>query len=468
MTLYAVNENIVCMTKWLPELKKENRPKFKLLADAIERDVYSGILKPGEKLPTHRDMADSLKMNVSTVTRGYAEAEKRGLVCGTVGRGTFIAQDAITNTPMVSFEPHAPGMIELGLVNTFYELDPDIQDAMKRLTRRRNLNTFLQYTDPHGLPEHCETGSEWIKFYQMEVDPDEILVCSGAQHGLSCCLSSLFRSGERIATDHLTYPGMKTLAAMLGIKLVPIQMDEQGMIPDVLDTVCRRDNISGLYLMPGVQNPSTACMSIERRQEIARTAAMHGLTIIEDDAYALTVDNILPPVSSFARDRSVHIAGVSKTIAVGLRVAFMSATGEIREKLAHAILNSIWMTPTLNTELICQWIQDGTAEKTMLLKRKAAQLRFESVRDLTSEMIFAGNPNGFFLWTKLPEPWRGFMLETRAREKGLNIFSAEKFAVGDSPVPPMIRLSLSGPKSIEELRHGLEILNEIISEGIKR
>lgn len=64
------------MTKWIPTLEESARPKFKRLADAIERDVYSGKLSPGDKLPTHRDLADDLKMNVSTVTRGYAEAEK--------------------------------------------------------------------------------------------------------------------------------------------------------------------------------------------------------------------------------------------------------------------------------------------------------------------------------------------------------------------------------------------------------
>ncbi|WP_432738736.1 PLP-dependent aminotransferase family protein [Maridesulfovibrio sp. FT414] len=453
------------MTKWIPELKESSRPKFKRLADAIECDVYSGRLKPGEKLPTHRELADDLQMNVSTVTRGYAEAEKRGLVCGTVGRGTFIAPDAVTSSSMFSFEPHVPGMIELGLVNTFYDLDPDMQDAMKRLTRRRNLNAFLRYTDPQGLPEHRETGAEWFRCYNMEVSPDDVLICSGAQHAITCCLSSLFRAGDRIATDALTYPGMKTLASMLGIRLVPVQMDDKGMIPQVLDTVCRREKISGIYLMPEVQNPTTACMDLQRRQQIAETARLHNLTIIEDDAYALTVESSLPPVSSFAPDQSVLIAGVSKIIAVGLRVAFMSARGDMHEKLAHAILNSVWMTPPLNAELICQWIKDGTAEKTMRMKRQAAHERFEAVRDYTDEMELVGNPSGFFLWLKLPDPWRGFMLESRAREAGLNIFAAEKFAVGDRPVPPMIRLSLSGPKDIAELRKGMEILTSIIRNG---
>ncbi|NDV24164.1 PLP-dependent aminotransferase family protein [Desulfovibrio sp. JC022] len=449
------------MTKWIPELEGSARPKFKQLADAIERDVYAGKLCPGDKLPTHRDLADDLKMNVSTVTRGYAEAEKRGFISGTVGRGTFIASDAITSSSMVTFEPHAPGMIELGMVNTFYDLDPDIQDGMKRLTRRRNLNAFLRYTDPQGLPEHREVGAQWAKRYRLDASAGDVLVCSGAQHALTCCLSSLFRAGDRIATDALIYPGMKTLANMLGIRLVPVPMDDQGMIPEQLDRICRREKINGVSLMPGVQNPTSGCMSVERREQIAMICCNHDLTIIEDDAYALTVESDLPPVTSFAPERSVFIAGLSKSIAVGLRVAFMVAQGERFKALAHAILNSVWMTPPLNVELISQWIQDGTADITVKLKRQAARRRFDAVKDLLDGMGLGANPSGFFLWLSLPKPWKGYMVEQRAREAGLNIFGAEKFAVGGGPVPANIRLSLSGPKDIAQLRKGLGILREI-------
>ncbi|CCO23097.1 PLP-dependent aminotransferase family protein [Maridesulfovibrio hydrothermalis] len=451
------------MTKWIPELIDDKRAKYKALADAIERDVFSGVLNPGDKLPTHRDLADDLAINVSTVTRGYAEAERRGFISGTVGRGTFVAADAAVSSSMVSFEPHAPGMIELGMVNTFYDLDPDIQENMKRLTRCRNLDAFLRYTDPRGLPEHREIGAQWVKRYRLDVSAGDVLVCSGAQHGLACCLTALFRSGDRIATDCLTYPGMKTLAAMFGVRLVPVEMDHEGMIPEALDTICRREKISGLYLMPGVQNPTTACMSVDRRERIAMIASNHQLTIIEDDAYDLTIESDLPPVSFFARENSVHIAGVSKSLAVGLRVAFMSASKEIGEQLAHAILNTIWMTPPLNVELIRHWIRDGTADRVLVRKREAARNRFEAVKDDLDKLNFAGNPSGFFIWLELPDPWRGYMIESRAREAGVNIFGAEKFAVGDSVVQPMARLSLSGPKNIEELRKGLSILYDILN-----
>ena len=206
----------------------------------------------------------------------------------------------------------------------------------------------MRYSDPRGLPEHRQAGANWAGRYGLDAIAEDVIVCAGAQHGLTCCLSGLFRAGDRIATDALTYPGMKTLASMLGIRLVPIAMDEQGMMPEALDAACRRDTIKGVYLMPGVHNPTTATMSSKRRDDIARRAEVHDLIIIEDDAYDLTDPGEQTPVGSRARHRSVYVAGMSKSLAAGLRVAFLVAPKPFLKPLAQAVLNTIWMAPPLN------------------------------------------------------------------------------------------------------------------------
>lgn len=466
MTLCGVNESIVCMTKWNPTLQiseeGNGKPKYQALADAIQRDIFAGRLNPGDKLPTHRDLADRLHINVSTVTRGYVEAERRNLVSGVVGRGTFVASDVLTNSAMVSFEPHAPGMIELGLIEPFYGLDPDIMDGMRTLLRKRSPESFMRYSDPRGLPEHRAVGAQWVGRYGLSAPPEQVIVCSGAQHGLTCCLTGLFKAGDRIAADALTYPGMKSLTAMLGVRLVPIPMDEHGMLPEGLDAACRRDAVKGLYLMPGMHNPTTISMPRERREALARVAQKHDLLLIEDDAYDLTVSNNLPPVSVFAPQNSVYIAGMSKSLAAGLRVAFLAAPEPLLGNLAHAVLNTVWMTPPLNAALACQWIQDGQADETIALKRREAESRFTEAKAMLSNFSFAGRPSGFYIWLKLPRPWTGRDFETAARKAGVNVFGAEKFAVGESEAPPMARISLSGPKDVEELRRGLEIVKELL------
>jgi len=95
---------------------------------------------------------------------------------------------------------------------------------------------------------------------------------------------------------------MKTLASMMGLRLVPVEMDESGMSAKNLDLICRRENIKGLYLMPGVQNPTTVTLLESRRQALAKVVRKHGLIVIEDDAYDLTRPGIIPPVSTLVPD----------------------------------------------------------------------------------------------------------------------------------------------------------------------
>lgn len=433
------------------------------LADAIERDIASGVLRPGERMPTHRDMADELGLNVSTVTRGYKEAEKRGLISATVGRGTFVASDATTSTAMVSFEPAMPGMIELGLIEPMYDLDPDISEGFRRIARRKDPKSFMRYSDPRGLPGHRRAGADWAGRYGLKADPADIIVCAGAQHALACTLSGLFRAGDRIATDGLTYPGLKTLAAMLGLRLIPIAMDEHGMIPESLDAACRRNDLKAVYLMPGIHNPTTATIPETRRNQIAKLAEWHDLLIIEDDAYDLTNPGGIPPVGENARDRSLYIAGMSKSLAAGLRVAFVAAPKRLLNPLAKAVLNTIWMTPPLNVELAAMWIEDGTADMVLEKKRMAAARRYMLACDVLEGFRFRGKQSGFFIWLDLPGAWTGLALEKAAHEQGINIFSAEKFVVGDTPTPKAARVSLTGPGSLDELKKGLTILTGILN-----
>ncbi len=437
-------------------------PLYKELADRIERDVSAGRLKPGQKLPTHRDLADALGINVSTITRGYREAERRGLVAGTVGRGTFVASDATTDSFMMKKEFPA-GMLEMGLNTPLYEHDPDVSEALLRLGRRKDISQFLRYTDPSGLRAHREAGVQWAARYGLETTHDKMVVCAGAQHALSCGLSILFSPGRRIATDCLTYPGIKSLASMNGLRLVPIPMDEQGMTPEGLDMACRRDEIQGLYLMPGSHNPTNIFMPAGRRDELAEVALRHNLLLIEDDAYGLTCEQPGVPMAARMPDNSIHISGVAKCFWAGMRVAFVSAAKPIRRKIIEAVVNTIWMSPTLNAELVSMWIADGTAERVLLTKRAEAAKRMAVARETLPSGSFHGQPSGFFIWLSLPEPWTGADFEAKARELGINLFCAEKFVVGDAEAPRAARLSLTGARSSEELRKGLETVSDLMA-----
>lgn len=438
-------------------------PLYLHIADTIQRDVFGGKLLPGDQLPSQRDLALRIGVNVSTVTRAYREAEKRGLIAGTVGSGTFIAADALTSVSMVAPEPRAPGLLELGLVTPLSHMEPDISEALARLARRKGNRELLEYTSPEGFPRHREAGAQWAQRFGITTDRDDVTVCSGSQHALTCILTACFSPGDRVATASLTYPGLKSLAAMLGIRLVPLSLDEKGIIPESLEAACRREKISGLYLMPSLQNPTTASMPRKRRDRIASLAEENGLLVIEDDAYQHTSRNSPDPLYSRIPRNTIYIAGISKAFGAGLRVAFVISHGERRNTIREAVLNTTWMTSPLCAEIAAGWITSGMADKIIKEKGIEAEERNRLAASQLKGFRIKSVPGGYFIWLTLPPKLEGSKVESGVRERGVNIFGAERFTVGGVPAPEAIRLSLTGTATREELTAGLKEVKTILT-----
>ncbi len=451
---------------WKPHVPDSGKPLYLAIADALERDVEQGVLKPGARLPPQRELAAALDLNLSTVTRAFKECGRRGLISATVGRGTFVSADTGVSVPIMPRETAGPGLIEMGLVLPLYGLESGIVEAIRGAASSRGLGRLLRYTEPSGLPEHREAGALWVARRGLTASPDDILVTSGSQNALSCCLMALFRAGDRVATDALTYPGMKTLAAMLGIRLVPVPMDREGMIPDGLEAACRREPIRGVYLMPEVHNPTTVCLAPHRRERIAALVKRHGLVLIEDDTYGFTGDESRRALSALLPDHAIFLAGVSKALGAGLRISFMAAPKRFRSRLENAVLSTVWMASPLNAEIVRRIVSGDRAQAIVSGKRKEARRRTALALGKLSAYGVWSRPEGYFFWLPLADGGTGRELELAAREEGVRIYRAEKFAVGGG-APQAVRVSLTGADTLPRLAQGLDVIASILAGGLK-
>lgn len=449
------------MTKWTPTLEKGTKPAYLALADAVEEAVKAGALHPGEQLPTHRDLADALGITVGTVTRGYNEARKRGIISGTVGRGTYVTAGAAVDASLVP-EGQGAVAVDMGFVTPLYGCDPDMRQALSELAAQPDIQATLQYKDPVGSLQDRASALRWLALYGVSVNEDDVLICSGAQHGLCCVLTGLLHSGLTVAVEPVTYPGLKTLAAMLGIPLVPVAMDEEGMSPESLDAACRRDRIGAVFLMPGLQNPTTARMSLARRQAIAAVAERYDLILIEDCAYGLGREKPVPPFCTLAPERSVLIAGVSKYFGAGLRTAYLVVGRKLRHPLRQALFNSVWMSSPLTARLASLLIENGAAERALEQKIVEIEARNRIAAEVLASEKYQAKPDGFFLWLTLPDPWTGPRFELAAAERKISVFCGDKFAAGGGEPPNGVRVSLAAAKSQADLRFGLEVLKELL------
>lgn len=458
-----VNVFIVTMTIWHPNITSHKKPKYLALADTLEEDIRAGTLAPGQQLPTHRELADLIGVTVGTVTRGYAEAEHRGLIRGEIGRGTFVAHDAKSGAGLTYSHEPGPDFIELGLAFPLYGQDPSLQSTLQKMAKRADLQSLLRYQPSGGSLRHREAGAAWLQRFGINANAHHVLVTAGAQHALTVLLSALCKPGERIVTEALTYPGIKSLANLFQLRIVPVPIDEEGIIPEALAAVAARDGVKALYAMPNLHNPTTATLSEERRKAIAAIAQKFGLWIIEDDIYGLTVENPPPPLYCHAPEHTFFVGSLSKIVAGGIRVAFVAAPATTVNDVSSAIMATTWMASPITAEIAAMWIEDGTADRVLEEKREEARQRNLIALDCLSGLDYRGKPCGYIVWLHLPEPWTGYEFEQAAFQRRIAVAPAEKFGVGHASLPHAARIALTGPPDRRTLERGLKTLAHILT-----
>jgi DNA-binding transcriptional MocR family regulator len=464
MAMKAVKAYIVPVTMWAPELEGRDGPLYRVIADAIAEDLASGRLQPGVRLPTHRDLADKLGVTVGTVSRAYAEAARRGVLSGEVGRGTFVRP----------LEPQAAdedaGLVELGVNFPAPPLgDPlqlSLQESLSRLSSRVNLGVLMAYPPAGGYTAHREAGALWMRRGGLAADARRVLVCSGSQHAVAIVLSTLLRPGDVLATEELTYPGLKSIASLLHLRLLGLPLDDAGLRADAFEAACRTGSVRALCCVPTLQNPTASLMPEERRAEIARIARAHGVAIVEDDVHALLPAERPLPIAAHAPELSYYITSTSKTLAPGLRVGYLLAPEDKLDRLTNAVRATVWSSAPLMAEIASLWIRDRRADQILEARRQEAAARQQLARALLAGADFRAHPFAYHLWLRLPEPWRGEAFAAEARRRGVSVTPAEAFVVGRASAPHAVRLGLGAPRSQGELREGLRILAEMLAGPI--
>lgn len=449
------------MTIWQPDIESHNGPCYVAIADAIESGVKKGNLSPGDKMPTHRELADRLGVTVGTVTRGYAEAARRGLLRGETGRGTFVGGE-ITQQLISHQEKLRQDIVDMKAALPLEALNPDLGKALKEIGSDPATQRLLEYAPSVGRQIDREAGAAWLRRYNLDVHPDNLCLTVGGQNSLAVILSSIFRPGDTVAVEGITYPLIKTLSRRFHIRLIPVEQDELGMIPESLDEVCRNQPIRGVYLMPTCQNPTTARMPEYRRHEIADIARKHDLTVMEDDAYGLAAGDFGIPFAAILPERTFFVASLSKSVAGGLRVAYLVSPPRHLSAVRGAISDMVWMTPPLMADIARRWIMDGTVDRTLSAKREEAARRTEVAKKILSGLDIAMQKTGYYAWIKLPEPWTASDFARVAEDNDILVYTDDIFVVGRRPLPHALRLGLSGARTIDDLERGLKTVRSIL------
>jgi DNA-binding transcriptional MocR family regulator len=447
-------------------LAPDGAPLYQQLADAIAARIERGELAAGERLPGHREFAQSLGINVTTVTRAFAQLQRRGLVESRPGRGTLVKDNAAADGTFRSAPSDDSGLIDLSVnrpaTSAYVEA---LAELLPRLPRDQRFAGLKDYQPPEGPSWARSAAASWLEATAgLLAEPSRVLITEGAQHGLACILASIARPGELILADAITYQGISALCRSMGLELRGLPADRMGPRPDDLETACTRGRPRALFLVPCLHNPTTVTMPEARRREIVEVARRHNLLIIEDDVYRPLLDEAPPALARLEPELTFYVSGFSKCVSPGLRMGFVLAPRALVNDVAAAIRINCWSTGPLAALVASVMIEDGVAIAVIARQKQELRRRQAVVSDLLAGFDVQTHETSTHAWLHLPEPWRTGSFTRHCLRRGVAVLAAEAFVVGRDVAPPhAVRINVSAARSLEDLRRALEIMTDILS-----
>ena len=449
---------------WTPERSKLKRPYYLTLANALEADIISGKLAAGTKLPPQRELADFLDINFTTVTQAYNLCRERNLIYGITGKGTFVSPQ----TEKKESFPFGkmPSLIELGLVKGFDQIKTPIIEASENVLKKGYIEELYSYTEAAGHLHQRAAGAHWMKQMDVHTDSEHTAIFSGAQNIISATLLSLFRIGDKIAVDEYTYSNLIGMARLSHIRLIPVRGDENGMVADELEHVCRKEEIRGIFLMPNCANPTTCTIPEKRKDELAEIIARYKLILIEDDNTGIPLIAGKEYLSMFSRlpEQTIYICNSTMALCSGLRVAFAAFPEVFRVSLLNALFHLSIKTSSLDAEIMTELILNGKAAK--ILEQKLAKERNAVFDRFFPEAVKSGSPAAFFRWLPVPKLVTDEVeTERRLLQENVNVYCSYRFTVNRNPQKSLMRVAISSPGSASELEKGCAVIRDFLNRN---
>lgn len=441
---------------WTPDLTGRGPVKYLAIVEALSQDIADGRLRAGDRLPTHRDLAWRLGVNVSTVSNAYREAARRHLIGGEVGRGTYVLAESREVTLFQLKAVEAASVIDL-TTNVPAERadDDDLTAAMAALMADGAGRRALGYHAPALMTRAQAAAADWLAWRGLPTRPNRVVPCAGAQQALLATLLALAGPDATLLVEEHTFPGMKAVARQLRLRLHAVAMDGEGVVPEALERAVHASGARIAVMVPTLQNPTGAVMSRDRCRAIADIARRTGMTVVEDDVYGAIAD--VPPLAAVAPDHTVVVGSLSKTVAAGLRFGFIAGPPDLMTAIGAEVHATNWPMSPLMAELACRWLEDGTARRRAAWQRDEVSARW---RMAVAALGLAGQnplpPAGPHLW--VPVQGRPGDAVARARAAGVEIVASEVFAVGRD-FARHVRISLAAARSRSELSRAIARLD---------
>ena len=458
----------------------------RILADRIR----SGLIAPGDRLPTVRHLAAQAGVSPVTVVQAYAALESAGLVSRVHGRGVFVRErrenpsggDRAAPDWQRAVPDYIPRSLAGHLLRT--ELPPDvvpmhvamvdagllqIMELVEgvRQAAIQDPGRFAWYSPPAGLTELRSAVARYLQGRGLQVPASDILITQGATQGIDLVARTFTGPGDAVAVESPCYPPIIDAFRARGVRLFPIPVDGEGMRVDLLAAI---PDLRLVFVVPAYQNPTGAVLSRRRRSLLLEMARQRHFLIVEDDPWSELALGKAPPPALKSQDPDGHVLylkSFSKLLSVGVRLGAIAASGLLFERLVSAKAITDLGVSLLPQLAVLSVLQSPRLERHLHRVVLALRERRDAVLRVLAEAAPAGvrwtvPPGGLNVWVTLPARIDAEALLPEAEANGILFAPGGSFFPGD-PAANHLRLSFGAAKP-DTLAQGVRSLcNAIVT-----
>lgn len=366
-----------------------------------------------------------------------------------------------------------PGMISFAGGNpSMRALEPELIRSIACEAIDRYGASILQYGATEGLPALRQQAAKYLsETAQVRCTAENILPVQGGSQAFDLLLKALINPNDVILVESPTFLGAIQAMRIYNARLIPMPMDEQGVIVEEAEKLVKQYKPKLMYVIPTFQNPTGRTLSLERRRALAEMAAKYGFVIAEDDPYRdLRYGGAtLPSISSFDEEGwVVYMSSFSKYISPGLRVGAAAVpNAALLRKMVIGKQSADVHSPLLTQAIVSLYLEKGLLPAHLerisgeyRVQLKAMLEGFEHFPEGTEHTVPEG---GLFVWATLPEGMNALEKLNRAIEKNVAYVPGTHFypAGGHENT---LRLNFSMQEA-ENIRVGMRALGEALREA---
>ncbi len=470
--------------------------RYAALADEIQDSIMAGRFRPGDKLPSLRQLHNRLGLSVTTIHQAYIELEKRGRVEAREKSGFYVRPLRTNPLPLpgktdekalpsrvkinslaetILSDLQKENMLHLGAAVASKDLMPikQLSRILKSMSMEELASGMATYAPCIGSSELRNALARQMLGHACHIGADDIITTNGCLEAVSLCLRAVADPGDTILMEAPVFHCFLQLIEDLNMYVIELPgCPDTGMDPRAFETMVSSNNIKACLLNTNFQNPLGSVMSREAKKKVLTIADAHNLPIIEDDIYGdLYFGNKRPSTfkSLDTQGSVLYCSSFSKTLAPGLRAGW-TIPGRFREKVVRLKLNTLLSSPSINHRVAARFLETGAYDRHLRrlrnqIKNQASALSIAIANHFPKDTRTTFPRGGMMIWVELNKTVDTMEIYRQARRSGISILPG-RLCSSSPRYQHCLRLNC-GIKWSPALEKGIAVLGRLIKKTYK-